>query len=277
MGRLQTRRSALLPKSLESGTVNRGAANLEIFAGLPVCCVDSRKLARLPHERPSRASKLRTSRRIFMTSNTATMSAPAFAGSGPAASAADQKLTTSELEQALLYLEQTRKYAIGAVKGLFETQWHFKPAPDRWSIAENVEHIVVVQERVLGPIRDQLAKSAAASRDRDYQKVDAIVINQFPGRLARFQSPEFVHPVGQFTRSEALDRLLKNCARLTEHLESARDLRQHALDAPPLKPVSQGAYESMDGYQWLLAAAAHTERHIKQILEVRAEPHFPEL
>jgi hypothetical protein len=213
-----------------------------------------------------------------MTSNTATMSPRTFAaGPEPAASAADQKLTSSELEQARLYLEQTRNYAVGAVKGLSETQWNFKPAPDRWSIAENLVHIVVVQERVLGPIRDQLAKSPAAPRDRDYQRVDAIVINQFPGRLAKFQAPEFVHPVGQLAPPEALDRLIKNCARLTEHLESAPDLREHALDAPPLKAVSQCAYESMDGYQWLLAAAAHTERHIKQILEVRADPNFPEI
>jgi hypothetical protein len=123
----------------------------------------------------------------------------------------------------------------------------------------------------------QLAKSRAAPRDRDYQKIDAIVINQFPGRLAKLQAPEFAHPVGQLAPPEALDRLIKNCARLTEHLESAPDLREHALDAPPLKAVSQGAYESMDGYQWLLAAAAHTERHIKQILEVRADPNFPEI
>jgi len=30
----------------------------------------------------------------------------------------------------------------------------------------------------------------------------------------------------------------------------------------------------IDGYQWILAASAHTERHTKQILEVRADPGF---
>jgi hypothetical protein len=32
----------------------------------------------------------------------------------------------------------------------------------------------------------------------------------------------------------------------------------------------------MDGYQWILAAAARTERHTKQILEVKAEAGFPD-
>ena len=31
----------------------------------------------------------------------------------------------------------------------------------------------------------------------------------------------------------------------------------------------------MDGYQWILTAAAHVERHTKQMLEVRADPNFP--
>jgi hypothetical protein len=31
----------------------------------------------------------------------------------------------------------------------------------------------------------------------------------------------------------------------------------------------------MDGYQWILAVAAHSARHTQQILEVKADPKFP--
>jgi hypothetical protein len=189
--------------------------------------------------------------------------------------AADQKLTSFELEQGQRYLEQTRNGVIGATKGLSEAQWKFKPAPDRWSIAEIVEHMVVTQEYVLGPIREQLAKAPAVSTDRDYKKVDALVVNQIPDRLVKFQAPEALQPTGRWAPSAALDRLLKNYERLTEYLESTPDLRLHMLEAPPLKAVSKGKYESMDGYQWVLATAAHTERHTKQILEVKADANFP--
>ena len=70
--------------------------------------------------------------------------------------------------------------------------------------------------------------------------------------------------------------MIKNQADLAEYLESTPDLREHATEAVPLKAVSNGAYDLMDGYQWILAAAAHTERHTKQILEVKANPAFPE-
>jgi hypothetical protein len=208
--------------------------------------------------------------------NTLRKTVPVLAGLiGLCAYAADQKLTSFELEQGQRYLEQTRNGVIGATKGLSEAQWKFKPAPDRWSIAEIVEHMVVTQEYVLGPIREQLAKAPAVSTDRDYQKVDAVVVNQIPDRLVKFQAPEALQPTGRWAPSAALDRLLKNYERLTEYLESTPDLRLHMLEAPPLKAVSKGKYESMDGYQWVLATAAHTERHTKQILEVKADANFP--
>src|SRR6266478_5229132 len=161
-----------------------------------------------------------------MILNTLRRIAPMLAAcTGVCAYGADQQLTSSELEQGRLYLQQTRSYVVGATVGLSEAQWKFKPAPDRWSIAEIVEHIVLVQELELGPIREQLAKAPAASADRDYKKVDAIVVN-------KFQAPEAFQPAGRWAPSVALDRLLKNYGRLIEYLESTPDLRQHTLDAP---------------------------------------------
>jgi len=31
------------------------------------------------------------------------------------------------------------------------------------------------------------------------------------------------------------------------------------------------------GYEWILFIAAHSERHTKQILEVKADPNFPKM
>ena len=73
----------------------------------------------------------------------------------------------------------------------------------------------------------------------------------------------------------ALVHLLRRYSRSLGGLESRPGLRQHVIPAAPLKAVSKGAYEVMDGYQWILAAAAHTERHTKQMLEVMAEPGYP--
>jgi hypothetical protein len=185
------------------------------------------------------------------------------------------KLTQVELEQGREFLNLTREGAIGATVGMSEAQWSFKPAEDRWSIAEILEHVVMVQERVLGIVGEELAKTPASELDPNAQTADALVIFQFPNRFSRFKGPDPLHPKGRLTPREALERLSENQAKLAEHLESTPDLRLHRIDAPPMKAVSKGVYETMDGYQWILAAAAHTSRHTGQILEVKAHASFP--
>jgi hypothetical protein len=202
------------------------------------------------------------------------MSTPVLAGT-PGASASDRKITAEELDQARRFIGLTQNAVLGATKGLSEEQWRFKPAPDRWSIAEILEHIITVQERVLGPVLEQLGNGPAPPAGQDLKIVDSIVINQFPNRLTRFSAPQFVHPSGGIAPQILLERFEANCAGLARGLESTVGLREHVLDSPPLKAVTGGAFQVMDGYQWILAAAAHAERHTKQILEVIADAGYP--
>ena len=185
-----------------------------------------------------------------------------------------QKLNDQELEQARAFLEQTQNCIIGATKGLSEAQWRFKPSAEQWSVGENLHHVVTVLERVSGGVLEQIANAPAPPEGRDNQVIDAIIINQFPNRLAKFPAPEMVRPSGDFVPADALARLSATYKRLNDCLER-RGLREHVVPALPLKAVSKGAYDVMDGYQWILAAAAHTERHTKQMLEVMASPDYP--
>lgn len=186
---------------------------------------------------------------------------------------ADLKVASTDVDHARLYLQQTQTGVAGATQGLSPAQWKFKPAPDRWSIAEIIEHMVLAQEFMLGPVQEQLAKAPPAA-DRDTKAVDATIINLLPDRTTKFHAPDFLEPTGRWTPAVAMDRLRRNLGQMSAGLDSP-DLRQHAVDALPLKAISKGEYDKMDGYQWILAAAAHTERHTKQILEVRADANFP--
>jgi hypothetical protein len=197
-----------------------------------------------------------------------TANATATAGVQP-----DHTLSQFELDRARLYLEQTKILIVGAIRHISEAQWKFKPGPDRWSIAEIVEHIIAVQERVLGPVRQKLESASITPVHPDYKQVDDIVIYQIPNRLSKFPTP--AQPAGDLGRSDAIDKVLAHYGALTQYLETTPGLRNRSIESPPLKAVSRGAYDMMDGYQWILAVAAHTERHTKQVLEVMAEPAFP--
>jgi len=183
-------------------------------------------------------------------------------------------LTESDLDQGRRYLEQTRTGVIGATKGLTEAQWNFRPAPGCWSIAEILEHVAIVQELVLGPVREQLA-NAPAGANPDAAEVDAVVMYRFQDRLQRFKGPETILPQGGSAPEDVLRRVIANYDRLVEALETTPELREHLAHAAPLKAASNGRFEYMDGYQWLLAAGAHADRHTGQILEVKADAGFP--
>ena len=182
-------------------------------------------------------------------------------------------LSEADLNRGTLYIRQTRDALLGAARLVTPAQWEFTPGPDRWSVGEIVQHVIAVQERVMQMVRQSLADAPAPPAGQDRAAVDSIVIHQFPDRLEKFASPFAFE--SRLDQAAAIRRYAENCGALSEMLASTPGLREHALDSPPLKAVSKGAYAVMDGYQWILAAASHAERHTKQILEVIADSGFP--
>jgi hypothetical protein len=173
------------------------------------------------------------------------------------------------------YIDKSRHGLIAAVRGLSEAQWNFQPAPGCWSIAQILEHIVITQELVLDSVLPRLAAAPPAPPSHIRADVDAVVATRFAERSKKFQGPKAVHPAARWTPAECLARLEANCARLRDYLASTPDLREHAVESLPLTALTDGALQFMDGYQWVLGMAAHTERHTGQILEVKADAHFP--
>ncbi len=184
------------------------------------------------------------------------------------------ELTAYEVEEARRYLEEARDGVFLATNGLSEAQWNYRPASGGWPVAGIVEHMVVIQDLILGPIAEALANSPEAS-GAGPETIDAIIKTKIPDRSRKFQAPESVHPTGRWSSCESLKRLSANTQRLIERLESAPGLREHVVPSPPINAVTNGEHKLMDGYQWILAAAAHTDRHTRQILEVKAEAGFP--
>ena len=181
-------------------------------------------------------------------------------------------LTTPETARAQRLLDDTFTLMAGAVRGLNPGQFHFRPSSGAWSIAEILEHCVLSQGFLLGPIRAGLAQAPSSEAARC---PDAILIAGMLDRGMRFKAPPFMLPTGERTPEQSLAELQNSLHQLGELLESTPDLRQHSLPAPPVQAFTRGEFQELDGYQWVLAGATHIERHIKQILEVKSAPGFP--
>lgn len=177
-----------------------------------------------------------------------------------------QTLTQADREKGVQYLQQTRDGVVAAIKGLSDAQLKYKAGPDRWSVAETLEHIALAEDYLFQSVTERTMKAPAGAAGRDAAKADAMVLAMVPDRSHKVQAPPPLVPTGRWTVSEALDHFLKSRAKTIAFLESTPDLRDHVADSP---------LGQLDGYEGLLFIGAHSERHTKQMLEVKADPGFP--
>lgn len=177
-----------------------------------------------------------------------------------------QEVTQAEKEHALQYLESTKKGVLESVKGLSDAQWNFKAGPDRWSIAQVMEHIAAAEDFIRGMDAEQVMK-APAIPDRDVKKTDDSVLAMVPDRSQKVQAPEPLVPTNRFGTPEgSMKHFVESRAKTEEFLKTTSGLRDHVADSPVGK---------LDAYEFVLLIAAHSERHTKQILEVKADPNYP--
>jgi hypothetical protein len=183
------------------------------------------------------------------------------------AAARAQEVTQSEKDKALQYLESTKKNIQEATRGLSAAQWNFKQGPERWSVAQVMEHIAAAEDMLRG-LTTEKVMAAPAAPDRDVKHIDEMVVTMVTDRTHKADAPEPLRPVNRFgSPEEALKHFVESRAQTEEFLRKTPDLRAHAVDSP--------LGTKLDAYEWVLFIAAHSERHTKQINEVKADPNFP--
>jgi uncharacterized damage-inducible protein DinB len=183
---------------------------------------------------------------------------------------ATNTLTPQEREAALKLFQTTHDNFIKSISGLSQKQWTFKPAPDRWSVAEVAEHITVAETTIMGLIQHPLMQSPAAPEKREQVKgKDEIIVQRVPDRSHKAQAPEILRPTGRWATEADSTKAFEDARKANmEYIRTTNDdLRDHFFDHP--------VFGTLDGYQWLLLIGTHSARHTAQIEEVKADPNFP--
>jgi uncharacterized damage-inducible protein DinB len=179
-------------------------------------------------------------------------------------------MTSAERESLLKNLAKSRERLLLMAQGLSREQLHYRPGPGRWTVAECVEHIVTVEERLLGRIQKTLQAPPDSSKHSAMEGKDDAMVDGVAGRVARFQAPEVVVPTGRWPDEQLLKEFDAIRQQTREFAASINaDLRRHFFKHPVLG--------ELDLYQWLLLIAAHCDRHRAQSEEVMASPGFPRL
>lgn len=179
----------------------------------------------------------------------------------------------SDPERAALveYLTQTRDQVLAETAKLTAAQWSFKAAPERWSVGEVVQHLTLAEPFLFDTQQKLAAAPPATAEQRAATKgKDDIIRKAIPDRTKKFQAPEPLQPATSSKvtgQAEVVAAFTNHRAKTIDYATKTKDDLRARVSDSPLGPL--------DGYQWLLFIAAHSDRHLAQIREVKADPKFP--
>lgn len=175
-------------------------------------------------------------------------------------------ITPGERAFALRLLDETQDRVVQLMQGLSPGQLLYRPAPDCWSVAENVEHLVITERRLMTALEKLL------QRRPDVTTQSSIADHELLGKVGtvtqRVQAPPFAMPTLQWPVESLPQEFATSRARTRDFAcTTTADLRRYF--------IRHFVFGNLDGYQWLLFISGHARRHILQAEAVRASPGFP--
>jgi len=161
-------------------------------------------------------------------------------------------------------LEESHRELVTVVASIPEDRRDQAIDDGRWSIAQQLEHLAIVEDGI-GRLLSKLIKQVIASDARETDSgpirhaIDHLNVVELVHRIV---APEGVTPTGQLAASEALERLTAARTRLIGAVQSASGYDLAGISAP--HPI----LGSLTAYQWALFVAHHERRHLAQIRAV---------
>lgn len=137
-----------------------------------------------------------------------------------------------------------------------------RPAPGRWSPAEVIHHLTIVERRVAQRLAALIEQARSLPPERDTSPIlpSMIAVQRVPNRSMRFVTSEAGEP-----RDTDPARVWP------DYEEARRALREVAASAAGLAlgevSTPHPALGTFTGYDWIAFAGAHATRHADQIRE----------
>lgn len=171
-------------------------------------------------------------------------------------------------QEVLSYLDQGRANLEQAVASIPEEARSTSAAPGRWSAAQVLEHLALVEARIGGLIVDQLDKARAMGLSADHETslvVPTLDVTSLLDRGQPIAARENALPVEGLTAAEGLRRMKEHRSRLRNAIVAA--------DGSALGSVSaeHPRLGMLNLYQWIVFLGAHEKRHVMQITECASQ------
>jgi hypothetical protein len=169
------------------------------------------------------------------------------------------------LEELLAYVDleyRALQARVQAVEPVRRTQ---RPGSDRWSVAEIVDHVAIVEGRIAGRILTavQAARAEGIAADPAMTPIiPTLELQRVAVRTEAIVAPQATTPVGV----ESIDAALAHLRRSHEELVTA--IRQCDGVNLALLTMPHPLFGALTLYHWIGFSGAHTHRHTAQIEDV---------
>jgi DinB superfamily len=182
----------------------------------------------------------------------------------------DPKMTTEERAKAIKLLKDSQQETLEALEKLSDEQLKFKAAPEKWSILEVAEHIMLAEGLLFAAVERALANQPNPEWETKTKGKTEFMEKAIVSRERRVQAPESIVPSGKLSRTELIAKYKEARAKTLKFAEDTQlPVKSHTLDHP--FPV----FGTLNAYQWLIYVPLHNMRHNQQIAEVKSNPNFP--
>ena len=170
------------------------------------------------------------------------------------------------IHELIEYLAEHRRRLDEAISSVPPSLRERRPAPDRWSVAEVVEHLSIVESRVAALLSRKVtaARANGVGPDPDtssvvssYAHPEAVV-----DRTTRIPAPEPVRPTGTVETNAGTVALAEAHAAMLASLRNANGVNLEGLMA------THPAFGPLNMYHWVVLIALHDDRHSAQIREI---------
>jgi DinB superfamily len=172
------------------------------------------------------------------------------------------------IQELIDYLAEHRHRLHEAVASVPPSLRERKPAPDRWSVAEVVEHVSMVEQRVAALLTRKVLAARAEGVGPDPETGSVVSTYADPyvvvDRSRKISAPAPVHPTGAVDTTAGTEALVQSHAALVSSLQNANGVNLAPLTA------THPALGLLNMYHWVVSVALHDDRHAAQIREIGA-------
>ena len=171
------------------------------------------------------------------------------------------------IKEVLTALDDTRDSLTRAIASIPSDKHNVRPSDERWSVAEVVEHLGLVETRIAKLLSEKLDAARQAGLPAEIEVTPVAPMLDVAGVISRSNpliASEPSQPRAGLSTEDGLKVLSERRAALRRAVTAVDGLALGSVEA------SHPRLGTLNVYQWLLFLAGHEARHTDQIREAAA-------